>query len=292
MKKIKRIVLSCVLVLIIGLALVFLAKPHFLYILGEHIGVNCKKIEMNTVFPDNIKKFSLSELNADAKVSFNQSLMLINADYQLQNDFIPSLSAYKDTDVKINECLQEAYGKLSQAVNEATGSKLFVSSAYRTKEEQQELYKEDPSTANPPDASEHQSGLGLDVYVRYYAGFGFIKTDAGQFVNSKCWEYGFIIRYPSYGKSKTGMKYEPWHIRYVGEPHAEIIYNNHLTLEEYIQSLSCGDWYEVDGYLISRQKLDDNGMLSLPCEFSNAVISFDNTGSYIITIANIDSELK
>lgn len=285
MKKIKWIVFSCILILIIGLVLVFLTKPHFLYMLGEHIGVNCDKIEMNTVFPDNIQKIPLSELKDDARVSFNQSMMLINADYPLQENFVPSLSAYKDTDVKMNECLQEAYGRLSQAVNEATGSNLLVSSAYRTKEEQQELYKEDPSTANPPDASEHQSGLGLDVYVKYYAGFGFIKTDAGQFVNSRCWEYGFIIRYPSYGKAKTGMKYEPWHIRYVGEPHSKIIYNNHLTLEEYIQNLKNGIWYESEGYLISRQRLDENGMLSLPENFKNAVISFDNTDSYIITVS-------
>ena len=79
------------------------------------------------------------------------------------------------------------------------------------------------------------------------------------------------------------MKYEPWHIRYVGEPHAKIIYNNHLTLEEYIQSLENGVWYEVDNYLISRQAVNENGMLSLPDNYLSAVISPDNTGSYIIT---------
>lgn len=285
-KRIKWIVFFCVLVLIIGGILVLWTNPHFLYILGENIGVNCDKIEMNTVFPNNIEKIALNELKADDRVKFDQSAMLINADYPLHEDFVPSLSTYKDTDVQINECLQEAYGKLSQAVNEEIGSKLFVSSAYRTQEEQQELYEDDPSTANPPGVSEHQAGLGLDLYVWYYAGFGFIKTDAGQFVNSRCWEYGFIIRYPSYGTAKTGMKYEPWHIRYVGEPHAKIIYNNHLTLEEYIKSLDDGAWYEVDGYLISRQKVDENGMLSLPDKFASAMISPDNTGSYIITVTN------
>lgn len=285
-KKVKWIVLFCITALIISVGIVFYINPHFVYIMGENIGVNYDRIEMNTVIPDNMVKVSLSELTADSRVKFDQSAMLINADYPLEDDFVPSISEYKDTGVEMNECLLEAYGKLSLAVAEKTGSKLLVSSAYRTQEEQQELYEDDPSGANAPGASEHQSGLGIDVYVKYYAGFGFIKTDAGQFVNSKCWEYGFIIRYPSYGKAKTGMKYEPWHIRYVGEPHAEIIYNNHLTFEEYIDSLEDGAWYEVGSYLISRQRTDENGMLSLPDSFEGAVISPDNTGSYVITVAN------
>lgn len=283
-KKAKWIVLFCVIVLVIGGAVVLHSNPHYLYILGESIGVNCDKVELNTVVPNNVKQFTLEELKANDKVKFDQSTMLINTEYLIQEDYVPSLSQYKDTDVQINECLQEAYEKLSLAVSEETGSKLYVSSGYRTEEKQQELYEEDSSNANIPGASEHQTGLALDVYVQYNAGFGFIKTDAGQFVNSKCWEYGFIIRYPSFGKAETGMKYEPWHIRYVGEPHAKIIYNNHLTLEEYIHSLDYGTWYEIDNYLISRQKVDDNGTLSLPDSFTNAVISPDNTGSYIITI--------
>lgn len=285
-KKVRWIVLFCISALVIGGIFVIWRNPHFIYISGEYFGVNCNKLEMNKLLPDNTEKIALNELKADDRVKFDQSAMLINADHPLQEDFIPSISTYKDTGVQMNESMLEAYGKLSGAVNEETGSKLLVSSAYRTQEEQQQLYEDDPSVANAAGASEHQSGLGLDVYVRYYAGFGFIKTDAGQFVNSKCWEYGFIIRYPSYGKSKTGMKYEPWHIRYVGEPHAKIIYNNHLTLEEYIKALEDCAWYEVDGFLISRQHIDDNGMLSMPESFAKAVISPDNTGSYIITVAN------
>ncbi|MCH5197307.1 MAG: M15 family metallopeptidase [Oscillospiraceae bacterium] len=285
MKKIIKLTLLFVVLALIITGIDFLGKnPYYLFIAGEHIGVNCDKIEMSAVYPDNIKMISLNELKSDNRVRFDQSAILINSDYPLQEDFVPSLSKYKDTDVQINECLNKAYEKLSATVGEEFGSKLFVSSTYRTQEEQQKLYEEDPSNANAPGTSEHQSGLALDVYVKNYAGLGFIKSDAGRFVNSKCWEYGFIVRYPSYGKEKTGMKYEPWHIRYVGKPHAEIIYNNRLTLEEYIESLQDGAWYEADGYLISRQKPQENDMLSLPANFTNAVISPDNTGSYIITV--------
>lgn len=267
-KKAKRIALLCAIAVIIGVGFVLWRNSYLLFILGENIGVNCDKIEMRAVYPDGMKSCSLDELSSDERVRFEQSAMLVNEEYPLGDGFIPYVSGYKDTDVQMNECMVKAYERLSQAVSGETGERLFVASAYRTQEEQRTLYEEDPSAANAPGASEHQTGLGLDVYAPYYAGFGFIKTEAGQFVNSECWKYGFIIRYPSCGKTKTGMKYEPWHIRYVGEPHAKIIYNNHLTLEEYIESLENGAWYEADHCLISRQRADESGSLSLPDSFT------------------------
>ena len=182
----------------------------------------------------------------------------------------------------MNACAAESYSELSAAVREKTDSKLLVMSSVRDAQEQTELYGRDSSTAAAPGTSEHQTGLGLDVYVKYFAGQGFVKSKAGQFVNSESWKYGFIIRYPSYGKSSTGIKFEPWHIRYVGKPHAAIIYNDRLTLEKYIDSLKKGEWYAADGYLISRQELGEK--VNMPKSYSSAVISPDNTGCYIITV--------
>ena len=90
------------------------------------------------------------------------------------------------------------------------------------------------------------------------------------------------IRYPSYGKSSTGIKFEPWHIRYVGKPHAAIIYNDRLTLEKYIDSFETGEWYSAEGYLISRQTVGES--VTMPKAFGSAVVSPDNTGCYIITV--------
>jgi D-alanyl-D-alanine carboxypeptidase len=134
----------------------------------------------------------------------------------------------------------DAYAQLSGVVKELTGNKLYVSSDLRTREEQEALYREDPATATIPGASEHQSGLALDVYVAYYAGDAFLKSPSGRFVNTHAHHYGFIIRYPAYGEEITGIRFEPWHIRYVGAPHARVIYNNQLTLEEYILSFEVG----------------------------------------------------
>ena len=47
-------------------------------------------------------------------------------------------------------------------------------------------------------------------------------------------KFGFILRYPKGKEEITKMKFEPWHIRYVGEETAKFIFENNLTLEEYI----------------------------------------------------------
>ena len=281
--KIKWFIVFCIIALVITGAFIY-KNSHYVYIFGEYLGVNSNEIALTPTQPTNTAQFTLDELKTNDKVTFDQSLMLINTDHPLPDNYSPELSWYKDSELQMNTAVGSAYEKLAKAVESETKSKLFISSAYRTQQEQEDEFEADPSTAVKPGMSEHQAGLALDVYVQYYAGFGFIKTEAGQFVNSNCWEYGFIIRYPSFGKDKTGIKYEPWHIRYVGMPHAKIIYNNHITLEEYVFSLEDGVWYEVNGYLISRQNLSKNNTLNIIENGSNIVISPDNTGSYIITL--------
>lgn len=282
-KKIKWLIGFCIIALVVTGVFIY-KNPHYIYIFGEYIGVNSDEIALTPTQLTNVTQFILDDLKTNDKVTFDQSLMLINTDYPLPDNYSPELSQYKDSELQMNTAVHSAYEELVKAIEGKTKSRLFISSAYRTQQEQENEFEADASTATRPGTSEHQSGLALDVYVQYYAGFGFIKTEAGQFVNSNCWEYGFIIRYPSFGKDKTGIKYEPWHIRYVGMPHAKIIYNNHITLEEYVFSLEDGVWYEVDGYLISRQKLSSNNTLNIIENSSNIVISPDNTGSYIITL--------
>ncbi len=220
---------------------------------------------------------SLESLKSDPRVSFDQSLMLINEEHLLKTE--PEIAEYKDSGVMMNACITSAYSELSGEVSERFGEKLFVSSSFRTEEEQRQAIAEEGKKAQSVGASEHQAGLALDVYVRYYAGEAFLKHEAGQWVNSNCQDYGFIIRYPYYGKAKTGIGYEPWHIRYVGLPHSMIIADGMMTLEEYIEGLEPGMFYECGEYLISRQT---DGFYA-PAEFESAVVSPDNTGGYILT---------
>ena len=284
-KKTKILLITAVfLLLFAGVVTVVILNFDNIFVYSETEGWFRSPIKVEVISPQNLKAYSIAELNLDTRVKFDQSMMLVNTKYMLQEGFVPDVAEYKDTTVYMSRCMLESFAALSAAVKDKTGNKLYVSSDLRTIEEQEELYREDPLTATVPGASEHQTGLALDVYVARFAGDGFIKSSSGRFVNSHAHEYGFIIRYPSYGESVTGIRFEPWHIRYVGAPHASVIYNNHTTLEEYIESLEVGEWYLIDGYLVSRQSANIEETLILPESFHSCVISPDNTGCYIVTV--------
>lgn len=285
-KKLIKIIaiMAAVLLFVSSISAVIALNFHKIFLKLEQNGVFCKEIKLVEVSLENTDAVTLEGLKRDGRVTFDQSLMLVNTLYTLQDDFVPEISEYKSTTVYMNDCMLDAYAKLSADISEKFNKKLYVSSDFRTAEDQQVLYEEDPLTATLPGASEHQSGLALDVYVARYAGDGFIKSPVGRFVNRNSWMYGFIIRYPSHAEDVTGIRFEPWHIRYVGHPHADVIYNNHITLEEYILGFEIGEWYEIDGYLVSRQKPTESGELTLPASFSACVISPDNTGCYIVTV--------
>ena len=275
-------VLTAVIMIAVGICLIAF-KYHDIYVFCEKNGFFCRPMDIiDKGKSDTGEFYSWEELWYDERVTFDQSMLLVNTEYLLPEDFQPDVLEYKDTTVYMSVCMLDDYAALSKAVKDKTGDKLYVSSDLRTAEEQEALYREDPKTATLPGASEHQTGLALDVYVAYYAGDAFVKSPSGRFVNSHAHEYGFIIRYPSYGEDITGIRYEPWHIRYVGLPHSKVIYNNHLTLEEYIDNLEVGKWYGIDGYLVSRQMVSSG--VYLPEDFESCVISPDNTGCVVITV--------
>lgn len=277
--KSKKVVVVSVFAVLIVLLVPLCYFRNFLYIAVIQI---CEpEIKLSKVFVETAE-MTPEEMKKDERFHFDQSLMLINDDYQISEDNDWNIEEYKDSGVMMNTCMTEAFEKLSDAVKVRTGEKLYVSSHLRSKDEQMVVYENSPTLAAKPGSSEHETGLCLDVYILYNAGDNFIKTEGGKFVNTKCHEYGFIIRYPYYGKNSTGIRYEPWHIRYVGEVHASIIYTNGLTLEEYIFSLEEETVYSVENCYIVRCRLK-NGTLTVPLNCREYTVSPDNTGCYIIT---------
>lgn len=218
--------------------------------------------------------------HAVADLTRDDALLLINEEHPLAADYMADLTYYKDTDVVMAKSATEAFGQLAAAVLEETGETLYIRDSYRSLEEQEVVYQEQPKVAAIPGSSEHMTGLALDVYVSQFAGYGFLKSAAGQFVNQNCWKYGFIIRYPQFRESDTKIPFEPWHIRYVGTPHAEIIMRNDLVLEEYMERLEIGRFYSSCGYLITRQTGDT---VKLPEGLSEVTVSSDNMGNWVIT---------
>ena len=86
-----------------------------------------------------------------------------------------------------------------------------------------------------PGTSEHQTGLGVDIIDKYTETLSGFSLDPGfeAWLHEHCVEYGFIVRYP---ESKIGItgRYEPWHVRYVGQIAANFMKVHDLCLEEFV----------------------------------------------------------
>ena len=172
-KKLVKIALIIIAAIILlgAIAAVLIVNWHNIFLFCEEKGFFCREIEISrvdgTYISDNFTLTTYGLLLSDERVKLDQSLMLVNTEHMLPEDFEPQVSEYKDTTVYMNNCMLEAYASLSAAVTERTGKKLYVSSDLRSAEEQMALYEEDPLTATLPGASEHQTGLALDLNSLY-----------------------------------------------------------------------------------------------------------------------------
>ena len=96
----------------------------------------------------------------------------------------------------------------------------------------------------PADASEHTTGLAIDLLGTEWLDNGgeleasYSETDSAKWLANNAHRFGFILRYQQKKESITGYNFEPWHFRYVGTVHAGFIYENSLTLEEYLALLA------------------------------------------------------
>ena len=137
--------------------------------------------------------------------------------------------------MKLEKETLEAYKMLEKDAKNK-GYELTIFSAYRSYEYQSDLYKysTDKSFVAKPGASEHQTGLAIDIGKRNSGLTGhFDQTKEAFYLAHNAHKFGFILRYPKNGYDITGYPYESWHYRYVGKDVAEIIYKKNITLEEY-----------------------------------------------------------
>lgn len=161
-------------------------------------------------------------------VTYFDGIMLVNKEYGLPED-------YGFEDPVARQHLDELRSDAEDA-----GYYLDIISGFRDYSYQYDVYwgwvaldgQELADTYSArPGFSEHQTGLTWDIGL-LEDWFG--ETDAGIWLEENCANYGFIIRYPLGKEDITGYKYEPWHVRYVGEEHSHTIMDNDLCLEEYL----------------------------------------------------------
>ena len=188
--------------------------------------------------------------------------LLVNPWNPVPEDYTPDLVAmdeqYGHAHLQIDSSCLDALEEMIDACNAESGSRAYVLSAYRSLEDQQQLYdrkvrdlvsqglshtdaeREAATVVAIPGTSEHHLGLAVDIIDtgRWKLDEGQADTAAQQWLMENSWRYGFIFRYPKDKIEITGIIYEPWHYRYVGTALAEELHGLGLTMEEYFDSLS------------------------------------------------------
>lgn len=172
-------------------------------------------------------------------------VLLVNADHPLADDFgepelveLVNQVPVSGSDVRVAAEVEKPLLKLFAAARKAGLKNLYVSSGYRTTEQQQALWdaSDDRSYVQPPGHSEHQTGLAVDLADLKVAAGKFGESKAGRWLARHAWKYGFLLRYPAGKEEITGISYEPWHFRYVGRKVARACHEDDLTLEEYLHA--------------------------------------------------------
>ncbi len=226
-------------------------------------------------------KYTLDEIKSDSRTDSNSLLMLVNSEHPIPFGFLPNVTEFNGA--VMHPQMVDAYVSMRDETEAKTGVHIYVSSHFRTKADQERILSESAATvAAQVGCSEHETGLALDIYAKYFGGISFLDSPAGRYINRHCGEYGFIIRYP-YGKTDiTGIAYEPWHIRYVGQPHARLIMDSGVSYEEYIEALTPEQWFASGESCFILRTAEST--VNMPESWSKCTVSPDNTGNVIITV--------
>lgn len=188
----------------------------------------------------------MRQLSLEKKPVFNGYLVLVNAQYGLTQDAAAEtlVPVRPGSPVLLDRTAAEALNRL---MNELDGwAAITPVSGWRSMAEQTALYTQSLRENGPeftakfvarPGHSEHQTGLAIDLgLTKEHIDFirpDFPYTGICQTFRERAAAYGFVERYPAGKEAITGIAHEPWHFRYVGVPHAEIMAEHGWTLEEY-----------------------------------------------------------
>lgn len=228
-------------------------------------------------------------------------LWLVNYNYN-----IPSATSYVPSDLRTAAgSSQKLRSKAADAMDQllaglkAAGHSVRLQSGYRSYSTQtylfntrlkdrqnkgmsyDEAYNSTRVYTAVPGTSEHQLGLAMDFSTNGTLSDNFANTSVGKWLKENSWRYGYILRYETSKISKTQIGNEPWHFRYVGTPHAQIMYEKNWCLEEYIEFLRDNSHltYTIGDTIYEIYRTSDT-----PSGYSNVIdCSKDNLGGWIVT---------
>ena len=273
----------------------------------ENLGKEYKYVSLNN--EKNIIKGDLILINGDYAYKGGEPADMVSSYDYRHNDADEKIMSIKDANVVANKIVLESVNRmLSDFYKEKGIRDVMLVSGYRTEEYQKQLYEKDlektgleySTFVEKPGHSEHHSGYALDFQLDKENYPFFSGEGEYSWVNENCYKYGFIVRYPSGKSSITGIDGETWHFRYVGVPHAQLIYNSELCYEEYILSIKQysrenplyvdikenGDRYAV--YYVAAETEGDSTNVDIPLHDDGSgyvySISGNNCDGYIVTV--------
>ena len=200
-----------------------------------------------------LSTLSIAGADLSAPTALGQYLVLVNHEYTLSSNYEPEdlikPAVRNDSSaILMREDAAHALEELFAAAN-TDGMHLIATSGYRSYDTQELIYQRKIKNTGSvekanllvaiPGTSEHQLGLAMDLKCKTVQNLhpSFADSKEGQWIAAHAHEFGFIIRYKEEWTDITGYSYEPWHIRYVGKEHAQIIHELDIPLEEYISLL-------------------------------------------------------
>ena len=150
-------------------------------------------------------------------------------DYEPQDLVVLKSANYDSTaGIQLREIAAASLEEMAVAAQK-DGVKLSVSSAYRSRSYQANLYdryvktmgqKETDRVSARPGYSQHQLGLIVDFYP---VANSFAKSAEGIWVKANASKFGWSLSFPDGYEELTGYSWESWHYRYVGRELAEFI---------------------------------------------------------------------
>lgn len=200
----------------------FVKEGQYLGFYGCENGFAKVKIDDSYYY---VNKYGLSKTEANETIKVVNGIVYVSEAYPLPANFDPG----------VDKTARRAFETMRQDMARV-GLDLRIASDYRGYELEGKMYDAGEIEASPAGTSEHQTGTAFDFFTegtKYNDKFE--ATAEYKWLAENAYKYGFIERYPKGKENKTHHKAQAWHFRFVGVENAKEIYDNNLTLEEFLK---------------------------------------------------------
>lgn len=210
----------------------------------------CGREERSTPIVNQTERPAITETTAPMPT---EEIILVNCWQPISDSYAVDVKELPNGQKVAAECYDDLMRMLADC--SAVGNCPEVCSGFRTIAFQQSLYEDKvqrvmgegharqdaeriaATEVARPGTSEHHTGLAVDIIDADYPVLDETQEQrpTQQWLLENSWRYGFVLRYPTGKTDITGIIYEPWHYRYVGEETAKIMAEQDLCLEEYLE---------------------------------------------------------